>query len=98
MYRETFFCRLLSAIAKLKAAAAKQQCQHKYKAGGIYVKVKAFDFAATATQKQNDQQNPSAVAAAKQTAVVAAAAAAAVIKHSVKHFYLHLSVADRRSI
>ena len=53
--------------------------------------MEVFHFAASAAQKQYNQQNPSAVATAKATAFFATATAVAVVKQSVEHSFTSFS-------
>ena len=76
----------LFAAADGKSAVAEQQCHNQNQATRIDVEMEVFHLAATAAQKQDNQQNPSAVATAKAAAFFATATAVAVVKHSVEHF------------
>lgn len=77
------YVRWLFAVAKFQTATAKQQCTHQQQAGGVYTKVKVSHFTATATQKQQNEQNPCAVATAVRHALTAIAVA--IVKQSVEH-------------
>ena len=78
------YVRWLFAVAKFQSATAKQQCAHQQQTSGVDAKVKVSHFAATATQKQQNEQNPSAVATAKGRAALTAIAVA-IVKQSVEH-------------
>lgn len=78
------YVRWLFAVAQFQTAAAKQQCAHQQQAGGVDAKVKVSHFTATATQKQQNEQNPGAVATAKCRSALTAIAVA-IVKQSVEH-------------
>lgn len=77
------YVRWLFAVAKFQTATAKQQCAHQQQAGGVDAKVKVSHFTATATQKQQNEQNPCAVATTVRHALTAIAVA--IVKQSVEH-------------
>ena len=83
-------CYLFATVVDFQATTAKEQCAHQNQAGWIDAQAKVSHFATTATQKQQDEQNPCVVATATRC-LVTAVWAWAIIEQSIEHF-LYLQV------
>ena len=78
-------CYLFATVVDFQATTAKEQCAHQNQAGWIDAQAKVSHFATTATQKQQDEQNPCVVATTARCGAFATIWAWAVIKQSVEH-------------